>query len=201
MVSAGRFMFGQSHAAPDDRTCEEPPAHDFRFPVYVLNLRHRTDRRAHMERMLHSIGFSNLIFPNTTAAADLDIPEMLRQGRTTEAGLRRLRARLGPAAVRPHLAHALQYLDVLAAAAAAGHPLFGVFEDDTSPGGCPAEAARRVAAALRELPADAGALYLEACFEWSAPPRTTVAKPVCRSSLLSPARAARVLAARAGPAS
>ncbi len=38
-----------------------------------MNLQHRTDKRRHTEKLLCDLGFSNVSFPTTTRADDVDI--------------------------------------------------------------------------------------------------------------------------------
>lgn len=49
--------------------------YSFDFPVFVINLPSRPDRRAHTEELLASLGFSNVIFPPVRTAESLDIEE------------------------------------------------------------------------------------------------------------------------------
>ena len=168
MRAASRHLFLSSSssssssaaaAAAAARPCaaREPLEHRFGFPAFVLNLRRRRDRRAHARRLLAALGFANVSLPATTAARDLDVPALLRRGEISAAALRNIAAGLGPAAVRPYAAIAADFVAAVARGAAAGFPLFAVFEDDLAAGACPAETNRRIAAALRELPRPAAA--------------------------------------------
>jgi hypothetical protein len=175
-VAAGRYVFeSQSGAASlcEDQILEN----DFDFPVFVTNLQDRPDRRRHIERLLCDLGFSNVSFPNTTHADDLDIASLIHNGTVSPQAIRDIIGRHGVGALRPYISTAVDRISTLARAAAEGHALFGVFEDNIVAGACPAETNLRIAAALRELPPDADVLFLEACCERCAALRYSAHRP------------------------
>ena len=212
-AAAGRRLFGAHHprggsAAPPRRRARAP-AHAFRFPAVALSLPHREDRRRHTAALLRGLGFANVSFPRAAPADAVDVPALLRAGAVTADGVRRIAARHGARAVRPYVANAVGRARALAAAAAAAAaPLFAVFEDDLAPGAGPAATNRRIAAALRALPPDADALYLEACAEACAelrysarrPGLARAAAPYCGAAAVWTARGARRAAALLAPA-
>lgn len=77
-VAAACYVFdshGEAAGACDDG---QALAHDFDFPVFVMNLPHRADRRRHTRRLLRNLGFSNVSFPAATRADDLDLSALIR---------------------------------------------------------------------------------------------------------------------------
>jgi hypothetical protein len=200
-VAAGRYVF-ESHSGAaglcDDQTLEN----DFDFPVFVMNLQDRPDKRRHMERLLCDLGFSNVSFPTTTHADDLDIASLIQTGTLSAQAIPAIIGRHGVGALRPYISTAVNRVRTLARAAADGHGLFGVLEDDLVAGACPAETNRRIAAALRELPPDADVLYLEACYERCAalrysahrPSLARAFRPFCSAGMIFTARGARRVA-------
>jgi hypothetical protein len=84
-AAAGRHVF-ESHGGAAGLCENQVLENDFDFPVLVMNLRHRTDKRLHMERLLCELGFTNVSFPATTRADDLDIASLiLAQAVSTQA--------------------------------------------------------------------------------------------------------------------
>jgi hypothetical protein len=172
------------------------------FPVFVMNVKHRTDKRRHMEALLRDLGFSNVSFPSTTLADDLDVASLISAGAVSEHAIQNIVGRHSAGALRPYIAIAVDRVRAIARGATDGCPLFGVFEDDLLAGACPAETNRRIAAALRELPPDADALYNEACFEscgalrYSAhrPHLALADTPYCAAAMVFTARGARRIA-------
>jgi hypothetical protein len=215
-AAAGRCLFHAHHprgggggGAPPPRRPAPPPPPAFRFPSVVLSLPHRGDRRRHTAALLRGLGFANVSFPRGAPADAVDVPALLRAGAVTADGIRRIAARHGARAVRPYVANAVGRARALAAAAAAAAaPLLAVFEDDLAAGAGPAATGRRIAAALRALPPDADALYLEACAEACAelrysarrPGLARAAAPYCGAAAVWTARGARRAAALLAPA-
>ncbi len=204
--AAARYVF-ESHSGSvglcDDRVLEN----DFDFPVFVRNLPHRTDRREHMKRLLCDIGFSNVSFPTTTLADDIDIATLVLTETVAAQAIHRIIDTHGALALRPYIATAVDRVRTLKRAATDGHPLFALFEDDLVAGECPAETNRRIAAALRELPPDADVLYLEPCTEkcdslLSSSRRPSLARasqPQCSAGMIFTLRGALRVAAMCTP--
>jgi hypothetical protein len=205
-MAAGRYVF-ESHEGASGLCGDQVLENDFDFPVFVMNLQHRTDKRRHTEKLLCDLGFSNVSFPPTTRADDVDIAALVQAGVVSARAIPRIIGEHGPGALRPYVATAVDRVRALARAAADGHALLGLFEDDLVAGACPAETNRRIAAALRELPPDADLLYLEACYErcgalrYSArrPGLARASRPYCSAGLIFTARGARRVAALCAP--
>lgn len=172
----GRFQWLATERAPAT----------FDFPAFVMNLRERPDRREHSRALLHAIGFTNLVFPDTISAADLSFDKVLAEGWMTENGLRGLdeRVHLRPLrAKRAYVANTIGHLSAIRRGLESGHEVFAVFEDDLLPSACPLEVNRRLVHMLhvltsgeargeanarktgREEDAAADLLYLEYCYE------------------------------------
>jgi hypothetical protein len=211
-AAAGRRLFHDHRPrggpGTPHRPSASPPAHAFSFPAIALSLPHRADRRRHTAALLRSLGFTNVSFPRATPADAVDVPALLRAGAVTADGIRRIAVRHGARAVRPYIANAVCRARALAAAVDAATPLFAVFEDDLAAGAGPAATNCRIAAALRALPPDADALYLEACAEACAelrysthrPGLARAAAPYCGAAVVWTARGARRAAALLAPA-
>jgi hypothetical protein len=90
---------------------------------------------------------------------------MVRQGFLDPLAASKIMERHGPSALSPYVANAISQMHTIRAAAAAGHELFALFEDDLLAAGCPSLTNRKIADALEQLPSDADMLYLEACLE------------------------------------
>ena len=173
----------ESHISPID------------FPIFVMNLPHRRDRRNSAQQQLTAAGFVNLSFPLTThwknATADV-ISRWMAEGMV-------FRRDSHPSATTPYEANAVDQLRAMKRALAEGHELFGIFEDDLAPAALPAGANRRIRAALAALPPDADMLYLDYCSEDCDRARYSPAAPaLLRAS--HPAGAAAILFTRAGAA-
>jgi hypothetical protein len=153
-MAAARYVF-ESHSGAVGLCDGQILENNFDFPVFVMNLHHRRDKRLHMERLLCDLGFSNVSFPTTTHADDLDIASLILAGVVAVEAVHGIIDRHGARALRPYIANAVDRIRTLERAARDGHQLFGVFEDDLVAGACPAETNRRIASALRELPPDA----------------------------------------------
>jgi hypothetical protein len=200
-VAAGRYVFESYSGAAglcDNQTLEN----DFDFPVFVMNLQDRPDKQRHMERLLCYLGFSNVSFPTTTHADDLDIASLIHTGTVSALAIPAVIGRHCVGALCPYISIAVDRVRTLARAAEDGHALFGVFEDDLVAGACPAETNRRIAAALQELQPNADVLYLEACYESRAalrysahrPSLARAFQPYCATWLIFTARGARRVA-------
>jgi hypothetical protein len=205
-MAAGRYVF-ESHSGNANLCDDQILENDFDFPVFVMNLQHRTDKRMHMKKLLCELGFSNVAFPTTTHADDLDISSLILSEAVSAQAITGIIGPHGVAALRPYVANTIDRVRTLERAAADGHPLFGVFEDDLVAGACPSETNRRIAAALRELPPDADVLYLEACYEQCGalrcsaqrPSLARVSEPHCAAGMIFTARGARRVAALCTP--
>jgi GR25 family glycosyltransferase involved in LPS biosynthesis len=108
----------------------------FDSPAYVMNLAHRKDRRKHSETLLRALGFSNILFPQTIAAADIDYGTLISQGWLTHDSLSELasRAHLKPdAAKRSYIANTVGHLSALRDGLESGSEFIFIFEDDLLP--------------------------------------------------------------------
>ena len=208
MWAAARYIFSGINQTDGQSLCpQDEPLEELDFPVFVLSLERRPDRRDYILAALRRLGFTNVTLVPATPASDAAVAARVAAGDVAPAALAAVRAHFGPAAVAPYVTNALDRFDLIARASAAGYPLFAVFEDDVVPGACPAETGRRVAAALRELPPAADLLYLEACWEacgrlrYSArrPRLARAAAPACYAATVLTARGAARVAALARP--
>jgi hypothetical protein len=142
LLKGARFFF-EAHEhekiITDDFCENDLQRFDFDFPVFVLNLAHREDRKTHMQRMLMSIGFSNISFLNSTPAEQIDVDSLLSNGVIFQSAAIAISKFSGPAAVGPYIAHALDRIDALRLGLSTSSPLFAIFEDDLSLGACPAQ--------------------------------------------------------------
>jgi hypothetical protein len=152
----------------------------FDFPAYVMNLRGRPDRRQHSRALLHAIGFTNIVFPDTISAADLSFGKVIADGWMTEQGLRGLDERVHlrpPHAKRAYVANTIGHLSALRRGLESGSQVFAIFEDDLLPTASLVEVNRRLQHMLRVLTSEQARresdgsatapdmLYLEYCYE------------------------------------
>jgi hypothetical protein len=81
----------------------------FDFPVFVMNLPHRHDRRRNMEGLLRSLGFSHVIFPYVTLASAIDVASLVECGFVQKKAVDAILSRSdkGPRALPAYLANAL----------------------------------------------------------------------------------------------
>uniref|UniRef100_A0A7S0M6B3 Uncharacterized protein n=1 Tax=Cryptomonas curvata TaxID=233186 RepID=A0A7S0M6B3_9CRYP len=109
----------------------------FDFPVFVMNLPHRNDRRRSTEGLLSTLGFTNVIFPNVTLASAIDPDALVQDKFVSRKAIDAILARKdkGPGALRAYLANALDQVDVVRAAVMQNLPLFAIMEDDLMPVG------------------------------------------------------------------
>jgi len=154
--------------------------HDtFDFPAFVMNLGHREDRREHSEALLGAIGFTNLIFPETVLAADINFDHAIEQGWLTRASFNGLNDRVHlrkDSAKRAYVANTIGHLSALRQALESSSDVFVVFEDDLLPTASLfqiKQALRRLLAALTSQVSHHNTgtdglidmLYLEYCYE------------------------------------
>jgi GR25 family glycosyltransferase involved in LPS biosynthesis len=132
------------------------------LPVFVMNLAHRSDRRASMQKHLRDIGLTRVVFPPTKYAKNVSADDR----RAWETLLdKSCTLRADKEEHTPYITNALDHIKTLQAAVAAGHDRFAIFEDDLVPAAGLEETRKRVRQALDELPPDADMLYLEYCNE------------------------------------
>ena len=149
----------------------------FEYPAFVMNLAHRQDRREHALAVLGALGFSNIIFPETVAAADVDLQALIAQGWLTAESFRQLQSRphLRPErASRAYVANTVAHLQALRRGLDSGHEIILVFEDDLLPAASLADLQQRLSCLLK-IVAEGGRsvqgvdevdmLYLEYCYE------------------------------------
>ena len=167
----------------------------FDFPVYVLNLPWRQDRRRHSASLLLRVGFSNFSFPVVTIKDEMDIGRLQKLGLVAEDSLQTLvnESHISTeASAKAYLAHTLDVLAIVGSARADGHDMFGIFEDDlnTVEWSLPKVQAR-LRRVLEALPPTADLLHLEMCYETCSLLRygssnkiARAAKPVCSGAIL-----------------
>ena len=96
----------------------------FDFPVYVLNLPWRQDRRRHSASLLLRVGFSNFSFPVVTIKDEMDIGRLQKLGLVAEDSLQTLvnESHISTeASAKAYLAHTLDVLAIVGSARADGH--------------------------------------------------------------------------------
>jgi hypothetical protein len=81
----------------------------FDFPVFVMNLPHRNDRRRGTESLLQTLGFTYVIFPKVTLASDIDPDALVQDKFVSREAINAILARKdkGPGSLRAYLANAL----------------------------------------------------------------------------------------------
>ena len=108
----------------------------FDVPAYVMNLARRPDRREHSAALLRALGFSRVVFPETIAAAELDVQGALAQGWLTPESLRGFDDRVHlrrDSAKRAYIANTIGHLSALRQGVGSGSEVFLVLEDDLLP--------------------------------------------------------------------
>jgi len=145
-------------------SADQPP---FDFPIFVMNLPYRSDRRRSTQALLRALGFDNVVFPNVTLASAIDPDALIRDRAVSPEAIHAITTRedLGPGALHAYLANALDQVGVVRAAVEQGLHMFAIMEDDLMPVGDAREVRGIIAEALRQLPATADMLYLEYCFD------------------------------------
>jgi hypothetical protein len=133
--------------------------------VFILN--HLSDgRRTWTQKMARAAGFCSLHLLPSTSGDSLDLAALEAQGLVANDWHHHSRPNIQTK--KRYVAHALDGIAALRAAqvrAAATGQWMGVFEDDITLTVAPSKAARRIRAALQQLPSDADALYLEWCWD------------------------------------
>mmetsp|Transcript_17894 Transcript_17894/g.27670 ORF Transcript_17894/g.27670 Transcript_17894/m.27670 type:complete len:624 (+) Transcript_17894:263-2134(+) len=138
----------------------------FSWPISVVNLPKRRDRRMYMEAMLPLLGFQNFEFPHTIHKDEYNLKQLVAQGLVANEAKQNIwnqDSSHGP--VLAYIANALGQLEIIRRRSEEGHEFFGVFEDDIIPGISVRQANRRVFEAIEALPPSADMLYLEYCLE------------------------------------
>jgi hypothetical protein len=81
----------------------------FDFPVFVMNLPHRSDRRRSTEDLLRTLGFEHVIFPNVTLASAIDPGALVQDHFVSPEAINSILSRSdkGPGALHAYLANAL----------------------------------------------------------------------------------------------
>ena len=104
--SAMRLNLPQPPPPPPGAPPTPPP---FDFPVFVMNLAHRADKRRSTAALLRSLGFARAVFPDATPASSIDPDALVERGLVRRAAVDAILARKdkGPPALRPYLANAL----------------------------------------------------------------------------------------------
>jgi hypothetical protein len=167
--SAMRLNLPQGH---HPRVSTSPPAFD--FPVFVMNLPHRRDKRRSTEALLRALGFARAAFPDATPAAAVDPDALVARGLVRRAAVDAILARRdkGPRALRAYLANALDQVS------------------PARPARCAPPAARRLMRAAGRAPPATRQLV----------PACTARTILCRPAPDGPIRAARTSAPHARPA-
>lgn len=93
----------------------EPPDGYFDFPVFVMNLRSRSDRRQHTQCLLRSLGFTNVSFPTSTLASELNVEHAVQEGLISETLIHNLSSTLdfGEKAALAYAANAIDMMRYL----------------------------------------------------------------------------------------
>jgi hypothetical protein len=141
----------------------------FDFPVFVLNLPWRQDRRRHAASLLLRLGFSNFSFPTVTIKDKMDVGHLQTLGLVTEDFIQTLVNETyisHEASAKAYLAHTLDFLAIVGSARADRFEKFVIFEDDinTVEWSLPTVQAR-LHSVLEALPPTADLLHLETCYE------------------------------------
>jgi hypothetical protein len=91
------------------------PGPTFDFPVFVMNLPRRHDRRRNLEVLLRSLGFSQIIFPNVTLASEIDVAALVENGFVQQKAVDAILAGRdkGPSALPAYLANALDQVGLM----------------------------------------------------------------------------------------
>jgi predicted anti-sigma-YlaC factor YlaD len=167
----------------------------FDFPVYVLNLPWRQDRRRHAASLLLRLGFSNFSFPAVTIKDMMDVGHLQTLGLVKEDFIQTLVNESNishEASAKAYLAHTLDFLAIVGSARADGFEKFVIFEDDinTVEWSLPTVQAR-LHSVLEALPPTADLLHLEMCYESCALLRygssdkiARAARPGCSGAIL-----------------
>mmetsp|Transcript_30313 Transcript_30313/g.47470 ORF Transcript_30313/g.47470 Transcript_30313/m.47470 type:complete len:610 (-) Transcript_30313:1942-3771(-) len=147
------------------------------IPIYVINLRHRKDKRLHMEQLLQSLGFTDVRISQSSAASedlDLDGPlfhEEWMPGHAkpslsndimsivSEGGANSMNTLLA------YIARARDQLVILEKHIKSGDQLVAIFEDDLLPIESAEVTNKAIHLAIHDLPKTADLLYLEFCSE------------------------------------
>jgi hypothetical protein len=158
----------------------------FDFPVYVLNLPWRQDRRRHAASLLLRLGFSNFSFPAVTIKDKMDVGHLQTLGLVTEDFIQTLVNEshiIHESSAKAYLAHTLDFLAIVGSARADGFEKFIIFEDDinTVEWSLPTVQAR-LHSALEALPPTADLLHLETCYESCALLRYGSSDKIARAS-------------------
>ena len=138
------------------------------IPVFVVSNPSLPDRRAYMEWLLRSVGFSdNITFMPFTRWQDVRLADLKSAGRIDDAAISRMLQSpwIGPRAIHQHVAAAIDHLSAVRAGLERGCQLFAVMEDDLILAGSPCIVNSRISKALGSYPPSADMLYLESCFD------------------------------------
>eukprot|EP00961_Rhodomonas_salina_P080773 1086540-Rhodomonas_salina.1 len=96
-------------------SCAQEGCHisSFDFPLYVMNLPQRHDRKQHTERMLLQLSFSNVVFPNVTLSQDLNLSKALEEGLISETFSANLEQQFGERGARSYAANTLDQIQTI----------------------------------------------------------------------------------------
>ena len=104
--------------------------HQFDFPLFVINLQRRFDRKQHIEVLLRSIGFTDIRFPTTTPAHSIDINGLLSNDDITIDAVESIVKHKGQGALHSYIAIALDHISAIVNCAANRWAFCAVMEDD-----------------------------------------------------------------------
>jgi hypothetical protein len=138
------------------------------IPVSVMSQPHDLERRSHTLRLLNTVGFRNVSFPETLKWSDINIEQMTVRGVLSTSFLRRLQRRNDTNFVGylRYAANAVSQVQRIRAAAAAKEPII-IMEDDLMLGASVQSIQEILCSSLtlKNLPPSADMIYLEYCHE------------------------------------
>jgi hypothetical protein len=137
-------------------------------PVAVMSQPHDLERRSHISRLLETVGFRNVSFPETIKWSDINIEQMTVRGVLSTSFFRRIQRRNDTNFVGylRYTANAVSQVQRIRAAAAAKEPII-IMEDDLMLGAT-VQTIQDIlcnSLALKNLPPSADMIYLEYCHE------------------------------------
>jgi hypothetical protein len=138
------------------------------IPVAVMSQPHDLERRNHTLRLLNTVGFRNVSFPETMKWSDINIEQMTVRGVLSTSFVRRIQRRNDTNFVGylRYAANAVSQVQRIRAAAAAKEPII-IMEDDLMLGAS-VQTMQDIlcsSVALKTLPPSADMIYLEYCLE------------------------------------
>jgi hypothetical protein len=138
------------------------------IPVAVMSQPQNPERRNHILRLLNTVGFRNVSFPETMNWSDINIEQMTVRGALSTSFFRRIQRQNDTNFVGylRYTANAVSQVQRISAAAAAKEPII-IMEDDLMLGASVQTIQDILCSslALKNLPPSADMIYLEYCLE------------------------------------